>query len=601
MVLVEANVEVLSREELTTLVRTDGVIGHIDDDAEGVDSAVLGGGALQALHERNLDNLRDTDVVSKLGDAAEQTVTHLVLEKQDLGDHVGLGEPGGVTGSVVVVHSADDGVQDVLGGGLLGQDNARSVEAVLLVDRADALLLDLVLGGNGATVTNEDGSTELLLKHDLHLAADVGDDIKVSDVQDVVPIQPLLLIDGGRRGGTLQKREDLVFLLIALDVTASTGLVGGDVGEAGADTGEGGVLSSTDDSVNPISLALDELRGVPEILSLGEQSLDLLDTICIGVSQDGILQGAAGASVLEDGLDLRVSQDGELLGGSGALKHVLVSHSILSCVGMGGVLDLFGLRLLRLFIYGIDELSNDGINRRLLLLGHPFEDLPESGVILVALSLIGLRLLLGVLDIVRLLHLEVIIFVLIAVRDEVQLLIRVDDSLDLIAVVAMLDGDLVDEGTRVGAAEHQAHLDELAVDNVVAPSPNMGGIDTHRLDVAVLDHLSSGPATIGIVEVGVGVDAVLTNLKVGMPQDVLDVSVLVLPNKRNSLPVVRRESPVPDYLVIRAPNIVLRGVAREIALNCHFDYSPSVRKLVPPMQGLRRPALRQAAVPRPSD
>ena len=361
------------------------------------------------------------------------------------------------------------------------------------------------------------------------------------------------------------------------------------------------MLSGADDSVDPISLALDELWSSPQILSVGEEGLDLLDAVCVSVGQDGLLQGAAGASVLEDGLDLCMSQDGELLGGSGALKHVLVSHSILSCVGMGGVLGLFGLRLLRLFIYGIDELSDDGINRRLLLLCHPFEDLPESGVILVALSLISLRLLLGVLDVVRLLHLEVLILVLIAMRDEVQLLIRVDDSLDLIAVVAMLDGDLVDEGTRVGAAEHQAHLYELAVDNVVAPSPNVSSIDAHRLDVAVLDHLSSGPATIGVVEVGVGVDAVLTNLKVGMPEDVLDVTVLVLPDQRYSLPVVRRECPVSDDLVIRAPNIVLRGVAREIALNCHFDYSPSVRKLVPPMQGRRRPALHQAAVPRPSD
>ena len=298
-----------------------------------------------------------------------------------------------------------------------------------------------------------------------------------------------------------------------------------------------------------------------------------------------------------------MSQDGELLGGSGALKHVLVSHSILSCVGMGGVLNLFGLRLLRLFIYGIDELTDDGINRRLLLLCHPFEDFPESGVLLVALSLVSLRLLLSVLNVVRLLRLEVLILVLkvVAVRNEVQLLIGVDDSLDLIAVVAMLDGDLVNEGTRVGATEHQAHLDELSVDNVVAPSPNVGGVDAHRLDVAVLDHLSSGPATISVVEMGVGVNPILSNLKVGMPQDVLDVSVLVLPDQRYSLPVVRRESPVSDYLVIRAPNIVLRGVAREIALNCHFDYSPSVRKLVPPMQGRRRPALRQAAVPRPSD
>jgi len=165
----------------------------------------------------------------------------------------------------------------------------------------------------------------------------------------------------------------------------------------------------------------------------------------------------------------------------------------------------------------------------------------------------------------------------------------------------MLDGDLVDESTRVGAAEHQAHLNELAVDNVVAPSPDVGGVDAHRLDIAVLDHLSSGPATIGVVQMGVGVNPIVSNLKVGMPEDVFNVSVLVLPNERNSLPIVRRESPVSDYLVIRAPNIVLRGVAREIALNCHFDYSPSVRKLVHPRLGFRQPALRRVASPHPSD
>ena len=216
-------------------------------------------------------------------------MTHLVLEKQDLGDHVGLSEPGGVASAVVVIHGADDGVQDVLGGGLLGQDDARSVEAVLLVDRADAVLLDLVLRGSLTTIADEDGPTELLLEHDLHLTANVGDDIKVSDVEDVVPIQPLLLIDGGRRGDTLQQREDLVFLLIALNVTPGTGLVGSDVSEAGANAGEGGVLSSTDDGVNPIGLALDELRLVPQILGLREEGLDLLDAVSVGVGQDGLL------------------------------------------------------------------------------------------------------------------------------------------------------------------------------------------------------------------------------------------------------------------------------------------------------------------------
>ena len=166
-------------------------------------------------------------------------MAHLVLQKEHLGDESGIGEPCGVTGAIVVIQGPNNRVQNVVDRRLLRQDDARSVEAVILVDRADAVLLDLVLGGDRSTITNEDGPTELLLKHDLHLTADPGDDIKVSDVQDVIPIQPLLLIDGGRRGGTLQKREDLVFLLITLDVTPGTGLISSNVGEAGANSGEG--------------------------------------------------------------------------------------------------------------------------------------------------------------------------------------------------------------------------------------------------------------------------------------------------------------------------------------------------------------------------
>ena len=51
----------------------------------------------------------------------------------------------------------------------------------------------------------------------------------------------------------------------------------------------------------------------------------------------------------------------------------------------------------------------------------------------------------------------------------------------------------------VGASEYQTHLNELAVDNVIAPSLDVGGVDTHRLDVAVTNHLSSGSSSVRVV------------------------------------------------------------------------------------------------------
>ena len=105
-------------------------------------------------------------------------MTHLVLEQEDLGDGLRGGEPGGVAGTLVVVHSPNNGVEHVLGGGLLSQDHTRSIQRVLLIDRADAVLLDLVVGRSLTAVAEQNSPTKLLLDHETHLAADPGNDIR---------------------------------------------------------------------------------------------------------------------------------------------------------------------------------------------------------------------------------------------------------------------------------------------------------------------------------------------------------------------------------------------------------------------------------------
>ena len=307
------------------------------------------------------------------------------------------------------------------------------------------------------------------------------------------------------------------------------------------------------------------------------------------MSENGVLQRAAGLGVGKDLLDIGVRQGRELLG-LGALEHILVSHSILSSsVGMSGVL----VRSLRLFILSINQLSDDGVDRRLLLLGHAVEDLPKSGVVSIPIRLLVLRVLLGVLDVFRLLHLRVLRLVIIGVRDKVDLSIRIHNSLEFIAVVPMLNGNLVDVCPGVSSSENEANFHKLAVNNIVASGLDMGGIDAHSLDVAVANHLSSGSSGIRVVEMCVSVHPVLSNLQIGMTKDIGNVLVLVLPHQGDGLPVIRRECPVPDHLVIRAPNIVLRGVAGKVAVNCHFDYSPSVRKLASPTRGPLELALHQ--------
>ena len=101
------------------------------------------------------------------------------------------------------------------------------------------LLVDLVLGGNIAAVTDEDGSSELLVEHTAHLALHPGDDIEVGNIDDVVAVELLLLVDGGRGGDALEELEDLLLLQVALDVTTGTSLVSRNIGSQGLDAGEG--------------------------------------------------------------------------------------------------------------------------------------------------------------------------------------------------------------------------------------------------------------------------------------------------------------------------------------------------------------------------
>src|SRR5262249_8097555 len=85
--------------------------------------------------------------------------------------------------------------------------------------RSTCRILDLVLVVDSATIADKYRARELLIEHDAHLSFEPCHDIEVSDVDDVIPVQFLLLVDRGRRGDTLRPSEELLLLQIALDVT----------------------------------------------------------------------------------------------------------------------------------------------------------------------------------------------------------------------------------------------------------------------------------------------------------------------------------------------------------------------------------------------
>ena len=155
-----------------------------------------------------------------------------------------------------------------------------------------------------------------------------------------------------------------------------------------------------------------------------------------------------------------------------------------------------------------------------------------------------------------------------------ELSVRVDDRLRevvLNASVRVLERNIVDERPGISPGEHQRDLDDVAVNYVPTLLAQSIRIDRERIDVAVTDELPSVIARIGVVQLAVGVDAILTVLELGVAKHVLGIGMTMLPDERNVLAVVLDERVLQDSPTVTARHIVLGRVTGEVVLH----YPPS--------------------------
>ena len=166
-----------------------------------------------------------------------------------------------------------------------------------MVDRTDtnavnsALgVLDLVGVDDRAAVAKKDRASNFLLEHKAHFALQPDNNIQVGDVEDVIPIQLLLLVDRGGAGGPLQKVEDLLNLERPGDVTLGPGLICRDVSNNRLHSSERALANGAHDLANPRGIALEHLRGVGERLCIREEAIDVIDTIGPSVGEERFLE-----------------------------------------------------------------------------------------------------------------------------------------------------------------------------------------------------------------------------------------------------------------------------------------------------------------------
>ncbi len=453
-----------------------------------------------------------------------------------------------------------------------------------------------------AAVAQQDRGRDLLRQHEPHLALEPGDDVKVDDVQDVVPVHHLLLVDGGGGGGPLDQREVLLLLHVAGDVALGASLVLGDVRDDGPDPGERALPGRVEHVLDPRHVPAEEVRGVVQQLRVREQRVDALQTVSDDVLLQRDLHGTAPLGSLVEVPQVLLAELVVLDHGAarrvllGLLEHV--RHGAGSFLVVEGAVALgVGVRVVLVVLFVLVRVLSGTVGRLgsgdadhvvddvLLLVGQGVVHVHDRLVVVLVLGVravavttavaggsgdglgcgLGHR---GSFDGVG----ERVLVDVEAVHDD-DLAIAV-----LQLTVGVLDLDLVDHSAGVGTGEDQADLLDLAVHDRLALHDETVGVDRHRLDVLVLDVLSCVLPLLGVVEEPVGVDAVLTVLQDRVTQHVLRVVVAVVVHERHLRLVLVRERSGRDGLAVGALDVCLGGVAAEISF--HFDCSLLVLGLV---------------------
>ena len=137
--------------------------------------------------------------------------------------------------------------------------------------------------------------------------------------------------------------------------------------------------------------------------------------------------------------------------------------------------------------------------------------------------------------------------------------------------VAMSNVDVINESAGIGASKNEANFPNVSVKNVLTLLLQSVGVNRQGINIAMANQLPSLCCRGAAIEEAVGIDAISTILKDGVPENVPGLIVLMLPHKRNTLLILMLERPTLDGSSVSTQKIVLGCVAAEICL--HFEGS----------------------------
>ena len=469
-------------------------------------------------------------------------MTQSILQQQSISQEILSSEESGIAGTLVILTSLDSSLDNSLSFVIIGGSGSdsnlslNSIQLSIIVDRTNILLVDLVVTRGQTTITNQNGASNFLIQHHPHLRLQPSHNIEISDIDHVVTIQLLLLVNRSRSSGTLQQAEHFLLLQFTLHVTPSTSLVLSNICKHRLNTRERGMMNAIHNSIHPTHVALNELRRVIQALSLREQVIDVVDAIVASMSQERLLQTTIALTIIENSLHSVMAKGVLLLG---VLVKYIVFHIRFLLISFVGA------------TLGFKGLPNHCINYILLFFSQSVEHFTNG------LFLSGLFS-----------HFRFLLFLFwfIGMR-EFEFFSGINNRF-LIRLFTMHD-DRINVGPRVCSCKNQTNFTDVSMQNIVHILLKLVRINRKSIYVTMLNEQLCSIACVGVIKFAVSVNALVTILEHGMPKNFVNIVVLVIPNKRNFLTIIRLKCIFHDYSTVRAFKIISSRPATKIII--HFE------------------------------
>ena len=249
-----------------------------------------------AFHRGNRNDLVNHKGRSQIIYRSVDTAAGGIFDQQHISKGFLGNEQSWISRSSVVIMSSDNSIDEIFcflesgSSGIARNKLLNSEKIFVSPNRANVCLRYLIFIETGTSISDEDASCNLLIQFLTHLCFQPSNNIEFENVDDIIPVEFLLLVNSGRSSLTFQQGEYFLFLVFAFHVTFCSCIIAADICEHGFDLWKWVAVYTIHYCSDPLNWIVNECGRRIEVLSLSEEPVDIFDTILIRMFENRFFQ-----------------------------------------------------------------------------------------------------------------------------------------------------------------------------------------------------------------------------------------------------------------------------------------------------------------------